>query len=87
MPKATAKPKAPADYARLADESEVRRDGFKARADRAMAAIGAELRDHPKAVEVRKLIEFYAKAAFDLHNEQATLARYVGLRDNPPKAS
>lgn len=87
MAKTTNKPKAPADYAKLADESEIRRDGFKARADRAMAAIEAELKDHPEAAEVRRTIEFYAKAAFDLHNESATLARYMGLRDRDGKAS
>lgn len=76
-------PKAAANYTKLADESEVRRDGFQARAGRAMAAIEAELKGHPKLAEVRKLIEVYAKAAFDLHNEQVTLARYVNLRDTP----
>lgn len=75
------KTKAPADYDRLADETEVRMDGFAARVANAMAGLDTLLKDHPKRAEVRKLVEFYARAAFDLHNEKAKLARYQELRD------
>lgn len=80
MPAGTAtKPKTKPNYGKLAADSEIRRDGFKARADRAMAEITRLLKDFPERVKIAEAVTSYGRASFDLHNEQAQLDRYREL--------
>jgi hypothetical protein len=77
-------PKANADYARLADQAEVLRDGFQVRTERIMAEIHKLLKGHPEAVKVGQLIANYAVQVRNELDASEQVARYVALRDRPP---
>lgn len=79
--------KANADYARLADETEMLYDGIKARADRSGAEIKRLLKDVPNAEAILQVFERHARNVATREDIKARLDRYVFLRDRPPAAA
>jgi hypothetical protein len=76
--------KANADYARLADQAEVLRDGFQVRTERIMGEINKLLKGHPEAAKVSQLIASYAVQVRNELDAREQVERYVALRDRPP---
>lgn len=83
-PKATpAKPKKPANYVKLADETELIRDGLQAKVDKVKAHIADMLKDVPERAAIMQSFERQANWQAQLYDVQARLDRYIGLRDRP----
>jgi hypothetical protein len=76
--------KANADYARLADQAEVLRDGFQVRTERIMGEINKLLKGHADAAKISQLIARYAIQVRNELDAREQMARYVGLRDRKP---
>lgn len=79
-------PKRPADYAKLADETELIRDGLKSHVDAAKAQLNELLKDVPKRAAIVQIMERHANRAAQLYEVQARLDRYVALRDREPES-
>lgn len=76
-------PKAPANYAKLADETELIRDGLTNRVDKVKAHIAEMLRNVPERAAIMQAFERQANWAAQLYDVQARLDRYIALRDRP----
>lgn len=77
-PKAT---KRPADYTKLADETELIRDGLASRVTKIDQHIAELLADVPHRAAIMQSVERRQNWAAQLYEVQARLDRYVGLRD------
>lgn len=74
-------PKAPTDYARLADEAELLLDGITARVNRSAKEITRLLGDHPQREAIMQAFNRYATNVANQTEIQARHQRYVELRD------
>lgn len=79
----TNKTKAPANYAKLADETELIRDGLKSRIDGAKALLNKHMKDVPERAAIMQTFERYAGWIAQHAEVQARLDRYIALRDRP----
>lgn len=82
--KPNAKPKAPkrpADYAKLAGETELIRDGLSARVAKIDQHVAELLADVPHREAIMQSVNRRQNWAAQLYEVEARLARYVGLRD------
>lgn len=77
--------KANADYARLADETELLYDGIKARTGRTKRELERLLADVPNKAAVMQCFERHAHNVATETEIAARLARYVALRDRADK--
>jgi len=75
--------KANADYARLADETELLFDGIQARTKRTAAEIKRLLADAPNREAIMQCFERHAYNVATERDIAARLERYVALRDKP----
>lgn len=78
-----AKPKKPADYAKLADETELILDGLRARDDRLKAHLNTMLKAVPERAAIMLSFERFAVNKAQLVDVQARRDRYIALRDRP----
>lgn len=79
--------KAPANYAKLADETELIRDGLKSRVEGTRAMLNKHLKDIPERAAIMQTFERHAAWAAQLADVEQRLARYVSLRDRPAESS
>jgi len=75
--------KANADYARLADETELLYDGIAARTKRTGAEIARLLKDVPNAEAIMQVFGRHAHNVATQNEIKARLDRYMALRDKP----
>ena len=72
-------PKASANYAKLANDTDILREGLTARVERTERELNRLLKDHPERVKVMQLVEHYAANRGALIETEERLERYQRL--------
>lgn len=79
----TTRTKAPANYAKLADETELIRDGLASRITSIKGHLNKLLKDVPERAAIMQSFERYAAWMAQHAEVQSRLDRYIALRDRP----
>lgn len=81
----TRAPKRPADYAKLADETELLLDGIRARKDIVAKQLNSMLKDVPERAAIMQSFVKFADVSAQEREITARFDRYVSLRDRSDK--
>lgn len=80
----TSRTKAPANYEKLADETELIRDGLDKRIHDIKGHLNGMLKDVPERAAIMQSFERLANWEAQRYDVQARLDRYIALRDRKP---